>query len=183
MGAGILPVSMHNGKLYFLFGKENKYADTPGWSDFGGGTDNYEDHLETAIREAREELTGFLGDDKMIRTLILKNGRVEIVNKTNGHSAYHMFVVPMDYDKSLVNYYNNNQRFLQEKLPQTLIKQSKIFEKEEINWVCITDFDKMMGKFRPYFKEIAKKVVNRKKDILQLFAKKAVTHRNTRKMR
>ena len=34
MGAGILPISIHNKKIYLLFGKENKYADTPGWSDF-----------------------------------------------------------------------------------------------------------------------------------------------------
>jgi hypothetical protein len=38
MGAGVLPATIHNNKIYFLFGKENKFADTPGWSDFGGGT-------------------------------------------------------------------------------------------------------------------------------------------------
>ena len=43
MGAGILPTTIHNGKLYFLFGKEGKYEDSaPGFSDFGGGTDNNE---------------------------------------------------------------------------------------------------------------------------------------------
>ncbi len=41
MGAGILPTTIHNGKLYFLFGKEGKYEDSaPGFSDFGGGTKN-----------------------------------------------------------------------------------------------------------------------------------------------
>ena len=53
MGAGILPTTIHNGKLYFLFGKESKYEDSaPGFSDFGGGTDNSESFLETAVREA-----------------------------------------------------------------------------------------------------------------------------------
>ena len=60
MGAGILPTTIINNKLYFLFGKENKYADTPGWSDFGGGTDNKETFMETSMREGAEELTGFL---------------------------------------------------------------------------------------------------------------------------
>ena len=41
MGAGILPTTIHNGKLYFLFGKEGKYEDSaPGFSDFGGETDD-----------------------------------------------------------------------------------------------------------------------------------------------
>ena len=45
MGGGILPCTIHNNKLLFLFGKENKYADTPGWSDFGGGKDGNETPL------------------------------------------------------------------------------------------------------------------------------------------
>ena len=65
MGAGILPTSIHRGKLYFLFGKENKYADTPGFSDIGGGQDGNETFLQCAIREGTEELTGFLGRSKI----------------------------------------------------------------------------------------------------------------------
>ena len=34
-------------QIYFLFGKENKYNDTPGWSDFGGG-------IETGWKRARQ---------------------------------------------------------------------------------------------------------------------------------
>ena len=71
MGAGILPTTIHNNKLYFLFGRENKYEDSaPGFSDFGGGTDNSETFLETAVREAGEELTGFLGNDNDVRKLL-----------------------------------------------------------------------------------------------------------------
>ena len=72
MGAGILPTTIHNNKLYFLFGKENKYADTPGWSDIGGGTDNNETYMQTASREGSEELTGFLGMEKDIKNLLNK---------------------------------------------------------------------------------------------------------------
>jgi hypothetical protein len=36
MGAGILPTTIHNNKLYFLFGKENQYEDSAHvFSDFG----------------------------------------------------------------------------------------------------------------------------------------------------
>ena len=56
MGAGILPTTIHKNKLYFLFGKENKFEDSAeGFSDFGGGTDNNEDYLQTAVREGGEE--------------------------------------------------------------------------------------------------------------------------------
>ena len=70
MGAGILPISFYKNRIYLLFGKENKYADTPGWSDFGGGIDNGETAYQTVIREAQEELTGFLGGDKEIKKRI-----------------------------------------------------------------------------------------------------------------
>ena len=167
MGAGILPVSMREGKLYFLFGKENKYADTPGWSDFGGGTDAGENPLNTAVREAGEELTGFLGDD--VRSLIKKK-HLLIKNTYGSHQTYHMYVVPMDYDEFLPYYYNNNQRFLQKRLPKGLIKKSKIFEKSEIRWVCIDDLKKMSSQFRIYFKEIIKKILGQKEEIGRLFA-------------
>lgn len=72
MGAGILPTCIYKNKLYFLFGKENKYADTPGFAEFGGGHDDKESHFETAIREGTEELTGFLGSEDELRK-ILKN--------------------------------------------------------------------------------------------------------------
>ena len=74
MGAGILPTTIHKNKLYFLFGKENQYEDSAhGFSDFGGGTDNNESFFKTAIREAGEELTGFLGNDADITKLLKKH--------------------------------------------------------------------------------------------------------------
>ena len=76
MGAGILPTCIHNGNLYFLFGKENKYNDTPGWSDFGGGTDKNESYLDTAIREGTEELTGFLGLKKELADKLKKGNYI-----------------------------------------------------------------------------------------------------------
>lgn len=90
MGAGLLPTAIHNNKLYFLFGKENKYEDTsPGWADFGGGTDNNETLLETSIREGTEELTGFIGSSNDIKQMIKKSGtyNVDYVNP-NKNSGY-----------------------------------------------------------------------------------------------
>jgi 8-oxo-dGTP pyrophosphatase MutT (NUDIX family) len=156
MGAGILPTTIHNNKLYFLFGKENKYEDSaPGFSDFGGGTDNNETFLETALREAGEELTGFLGSKTEIKQLF-KPGtyNIDYLAKNDTHQKYRMHIFYYPYNEYLPFYYNNNQKFLQTHLTPEIIKNSKIFEKEEIRWICIDDMKRMRPKFRSYFQNI-----------------------------
>ena len=181
MGAGILPTTIHNNKLYFLFGKENQYEDSAhGFSDFGGGTDNTESFFETAIREAGEELTGFLGDDNDIRKLLKKYGTYNIDYKSNGHKTYRMHIFPFEYDPMLPFYYNNNQRFLQKRLDPNIIKNSKIFEKEEIRWVCVDDIIKMKPEFRSYFQDIIDKVNDQKNEI-QKFISKNLKKRTVKK--
>ena len=173
MGAGILPTTIVNNKLYFLFGKENKYADTPGWSDFGGGTDNEESLINTAIREAVEELTGFLGMEKDIKQLLKRKGTYNIDYKSGGHSSYRMHIFPIEYDTQLPFYYNNNQKFLQHNLDSKLLKNSKIFEKEEIKWICIDDILKMRKQFRSYFQNIVDIIIKEKKNI-EIFIRKGL---------
>jgi len=62
-------------------------------------------------------------------------------------------------------YYNNNQQFLQKRLDQKIIKKSKIFEKEEIKWVCVDDIIKMRPKFRSYFQNIVDMIYAEKNEI------------------
>ena len=182
MGAGILPTTIHNGKLYFLFGKENKYEDSaPGFSDFGGGTDNKETFFETAIREAGEELTGFLGDDNDIRKLLSKYGTYNIDYKTDGHKTYRMHIFPFEYDEYLPFYYNNNQRFLQKRLDPNVIKKTKIFEKAEIRWICVDDLKKMRPLFRSYFQNIVDMILEKKINIEKFFKKNRKNMKNTTK--
>ena len=172
MGAGILPTTIHNNKLYFLFGKENQYEKSaPGFSDFGGGTDNSETFLETAVREAGEELTGFLGNDNDIRKLLRKYGTYNIDHKTDGHKTYRMHIFPFNYDEHLPFYYNNNQRFLQKRLDPNVIKSTKIFEKAEISWICIDDLKKMRSQFRHYFQNIVDMILNQKDSIRKFIEK------------
>ena len=174
MGAGILPTTIHDGKLLFLFGKENKYEDSaPGFSDFGGGTDNNESFIETAIREAGEELTGFLGNDNDIRKLLKKHGtyNIDYKTKTSSHKPYRMHIFPYEYNPWLTHYYNNNQQFLQKNLPPDVIKTTKIFEKEEIRWICVDELKKMRPKFRSYFQDIIDIMLNQKEDIRKFIEK------------
>lgn len=172
MGAGILPTTIHNGKLYFLFGKEGKYEDSaPGFSDFGGGTDNNESYFDTAVREAGEELTGFLGNDADIRKLLRRFGTYNIDYTTDGHKTYRMHIFPFPYDESLTHYYNNNQRFLQKNLPKEVFKTTKIFEKAEIRWICVDNLKRMRPQFRSYFQNIIDMMLNQQESIKKFIKK------------
>jgi protein associated with RNAse G/E len=162
MGAGILPTAIHQKKLYFLFGKENKYEESaPGWCDFGGGTEKGETFLDTKVREGTEELTGFLGSEQELKRKI-QQGTYDILFNDD---KYQMSILPLKYDPMLPYYYNNNQRFLQKRLEPDLIKNSRIFEKEEIKWVCIDDIPKMNKQFRHYFRDVAKMILEQRKEI------------------
>jgi 8-oxo-dGTP pyrophosphatase MutT (NUDIX family) len=181
MRAGILPTTIHNGKLYFLFGKEGKYEDSaPGFSDFGGGTDNDETFLETAVREAGEEFTGFLGNDNDIRKMLRRCGTYNIDHKTDGHKTYRMHIFPFEYNQWLPHYYNNNQRFLQKRLSPKIFKTTKIFEKAEIRWVSVDELKKMRPQFRSYFQNIVDMMLNQKESIKK-FIKKCFKKRGTKK--
>jgi len=174
MGGSILPVTIYNNKLYFLFGRERDIDENPGWSDFGGGTDKGETFLETAIREGGEELTGFLGNDNDIKKMLTKYGTYNIDYKSKGYSTYRCHIFPMNYDIWLPYYYNNNQRFLQKRLDPNVIKNTKIFEKTEIKWFSINDIKKNYNSFRSFYKNIIDLILNDKKKI-ELFIKKSLT--------
>ena len=186
MGAGILPTTIHNGQLYFLFGKEGKYEDSaPGFSDFGGGTDNSESFLETAVREAGEEFTGFLGNDTDVRKMLRKYGTYNIDYKTDGHKTYRMHIFPFEYNEWLPYYYNNNQRFLQKRLDQKVFKTSKIFEKAEIRWIPVSKLKKMRPQFRSYFQNIVDMILAQQESIKSFVQKrgKKKTMKNRNKIR
>jgi NUDIX domain len=165
MGASILPVTIHKGKLYFLFGKERPNDENPGWSDFGGGTDNKETYIQTAIREGGEELTGFLGSDTDIKHLLTRFGTFDVDYKSTGYSVFRVHIFPMEYDDKLPYYYNNNQRFLQKRLDPKIIRDTKIFEKTQIKWICIDDIPKMKKEFRSFYQNIVDLILARKSEI------------------
>ena len=175
--SGVLPTTIRNGKLYFLFGKENKFEKSaPGFSDFGGGGEKGETQLDTAIREGGEELTGFLGTDDQLRKMLTASGTVTIDLK-NG--AYRTHIFYMKYDPYLEKYYNNNQKFIQRRLDPNVIKTSKIFEKAEIRWICIDDLEKMRPKFRHFFVPIVDQILS-KKDAIETLIKSTNGTRKSR---
>lgn len=178
VAGSILPVSIHNNKLYFLFGKENPLEDSSkGWSDFGGGVEKGETPYTTAMREGGEELTGFLGDGKHIKKLIKKNGGVYKIQ----HNTYHAHLFFLDYDENLPKYYNQNHRFLWERMDKQLLSKTKLFEKIEIGWFSIEDMKKRRSEFRGFYQEIVDKFIADKENILQFITQKNKKKNHTRK--
>jgi 8-oxo-dGTP pyrophosphatase MutT (NUDIX family) len=170
VGVGVLPACIKDNQVYFLFGKENKYNDTPGFSDFGGGKDNTETELQTAIREGQEEMTGFLGD---MKPYLKKTYRL-VYPKYN----YTTLIFFFNYDENLPFYFNNLQTFLQNKLEKKLIQESKIFEKSEMKWFSINELKTKRNLFRSFYREIVDELIFKQFEIKQFLLKNQKNNKN-----
>ena len=169
VGAAILPATIIKNKLYLLFGKENKFEESaPGLSDFGGGVDPNESIFDAAIRESCEEITGFLGSEKEVKNMATKSGTYPL--KLDN---YNTFILPLIFDPKLTHYYNNNQKYLQRKLPPSVFKSTKIFEKEKIMWVKADDLKHMRHQFRHFYRFMVDKLYNEQLQI-KSFVKKGL---------
>jgi 8-oxo-dGTP pyrophosphatase MutT (NUDIX family) len=162
VAGSILPVTLYQGELYFLFGKENPLEDSAkGWSDFGGGVEKNETPYKTALREGGEELTGFLGDGKHIAKLIKKNGGTYKVV----HNNYHVHMFFLEYDENLPKYYNQNHAFLWERMDNKMLSKTRLFEKIEIHWFSISEMKQRRGEFRGFYQEIVDRFVDEQENI------------------
>lgn len=175
VAGSILPVTIHNGKLYFLFGKENKFEDSAkGWSDFGGSCENDESPFETALREGGEELTGFLGEGSQILKLIRRHRKII-------HNDYHVHLFYFPYDENLPKYYNANHEFLWKRMDNKMLSKSMLFEKIEIAWFSESELRTKRSQFRSFYREIVDKFIDDFENIRRFIAKKS--GRKTRKIR
>jgi 8-oxo-dGTP pyrophosphatase MutT (NUDIX family) len=169
--AGILPTTIKDGKLYFLFGRD--IGDTPGFADFGGGRDANETFYETALREGLEETTGFLGD---IKPLIKEHYTIDYFPKPP-HKQYRIYLFYYPYDDKLPIYFNNNRTYLTKKIKSELMSEIKIFEKAEIKWFCIDELKKNADKFRVYYKDIIDLILKDKRSIQQFIRRQTRTNK------
>lgn len=170
--ASLLPVTLHNGKLYFLFGKENPMEDSSkGFSDFGGGKEN-ESFYETALREASEELTGFLGNASDLRKLIKKNGGTYTFRYfQDDKNEYRVHLFYLEYDPNLVESFNKNHIFLWNKMDKKMLNDSKLFEKQEIRWFCEDELFNNTKLYRHFYVDILRKLIAEKEDIRKFITK------------
>jgi len=187
VAASILPVTICNGELYFLFGKENEMEDSAkGFSDFGGRVEGSEKIYETALREGSEELCGFLGTPIQISQLIKKNGGTYILKFGEENKAYHIHIFFMEYDERLPKYFTSQHRFLWDRMDKNILNDSKLFEKQEIKWFCEGELKRTLKQFRPFYREIVKLFIsdlpNIRKFILSKSNKNTSKNTKTRKI-
>jgi hypothetical protein len=169
VAASILPVAIHKGKLYFLFGKENEMEDSAkGFSDFGGRVENNESILDTAYREGSEEFCGFLGDEQSVKRLIQENGGYMM----HSHNDYHIHIFSMKYDENLPSYFTNHHRFMWNKMDKQMLNASKLYEKQEICWFSVDDLTKRRNDFRSFYRKIADELRNRIPEIRKFIGDK-----------
>ena len=143
MGAGVLPVALHQGQLYFLFGEE---FDEHKWIDFGGGAKTGESTLQNAVREGCEELNGFFGSANEFKQRIKTNLLLKLNLET-----YTTFLVQVPYDPNLPFYFNNHHKFIKSHLPH-LVGKNGLFEKRQVQWMTFREMDKKRAQFRHYYK-------------------------------
>jgi hypothetical protein len=169
-GSSILPACFCEGKLYFLFGKENPKEDSAkGFSDFGGKVESTESIYKGALREGGEELTGFLGDEDTLEKHIRKNGGVY----TLSHHDYHVHIFHLKYDPKLPVYYNQNHRFLWNRMNRDLLNRTKLFEKIEIQWFSIQNMKSRIREFRSFYQDIVRELI-RHENHIRRFLRKAI---------
>jgi 8-oxo-dGTP pyrophosphatase MutT (NUDIX family) len=160
-GGGILPVAIKNDQIYFLFGKENELDDTPGWADFGGGANDGESNLDTALREGSEEINGILGSAEQLRKHVKKNKISTVKFKT-----YTTYIYMMDYDSNLPFYYKNNYEFFSHYLPHVKHKKDNgLLEKSKIRWFTFDELKAEKKSFRSFYQNIVDLILKQEKEI------------------
>lgn len=149
-GAGVLPVALHRGKIYFLFGRENKYNDTPGWSDFGGGMEKGETVIDTNLREIEEETCGFIQKQEIIDSMN-RHGVVSFTMSSSGRK-YTTTLVKIPYDEKLPYYFNKNRLTIDKYVNSKIISSNVIFEKDRLSWITMEDIHRLP--FRHFYRNM-----------------------------
>jgi hypothetical protein len=184
IGGGIIFVTLSspNNQLLFLLGRENKYCinGSGKYCDFGGGNDG-ENIIDNVSREASEEIMGYFGNKNDIKKMFDKNGYCYVDNEHN-NKVYRIYFLPVHYCKTndIVNYFNNSQKILQAYLPKNILKKSKIFEKDKIEWFSIDDLIKRKDELRKFFKITSQKIIDKKDDIIDFINKNTKKTKNNK---
>ena len=152
MGAGILPVTILKGSIFFLLGSEQN---SNYWCDFGGSSNNDESIFDTAIREGYEELDGFLGNQNQLEKLVTNN--LVSLCYTNRYTTFLFYVKP----QVLCNvpyFFNNHRLFLEDELVIDYKKEG-LFEKNEIKLFSKEDLLLNYDDVRPFYRKIVSQLL------------------------
>ena len=158
IGAGILPMAINDGKVYFLFSRERnlgEFKESGLWSDFGGKDEKNESPIETAIREGYEESSGLLGTIKDIIFLVKKKCVKQILIPN-----YATYVVLIDYDPELPKRFREDFKLIHSEFPDFVKKENGFYEKDKLKWIEKKDLKKNLKIMRPWYKEVVNHLIN-----------------------
>ena len=157
MGAGVLPVTIMKGTIFFLLGKERYNQNY--WCDFGGSSTENESIYQTAIREGYEELDGFFGNQHELKKKVNKS-----LIKNCYTDRYTTFLFKVDYNELYYfeKYFNNHKNFINNEL--NLNKKEGFFEKSEVRLFTKKDIVKNINEIRPFYREIVYQLIDLSKD-------------------
>ena len=156
--AGILPIAFHNGKIYFLYGRETKdykSKDSGKWSDFGGAREKNESLKTTAIREGFEETMGIFGDEKSIRNLV--NNKLVVKLTINNYTTY---IVEVSYDKNIPKKYNKMYKHIKKEKYYLIQEHNGLWEKDKMTWVELKNLKQFRNYARPWYKYVMSATMN-----------------------
>ena len=157
MGAGILPVTVYNNKIYFLYARESvdvKSKASGKWSDFGGGTEKNESSKQTAIREGWEETSGILGNKNDIKNLINNNLLDKIDYNGDGKGTYTVYLILIPYDKSLPYKLKKKYKTALKNEPKKVFASNGLYEKDKAQWIPLKNLKNKLGIFRKWYRPI-----------------------------
>jgi len=80
----------------------------------------------------------------------------------------------LDYDENLPKYYNQNHRFLWNRMNHELLSKTKLFEKIEIGWFSIDDIKNRKKEFRNFYQEIVEDILSNIENIEKFILKKSL---------
>ena len=73
---------------------------------------------------------------------------------------------------NLPKYYNNNHRFLWERMNKYKLEKTRLFEKSEIEWFSVNDIKSRVGEFRKFYQKIITETLLNKVKNISIFARK-----------
>ena len=147
MGAGILPVTILKGSIFFLLGREQK---SNYWCDFGGSANYDESVFDTAIREGYEELDGFFGNKDELEDLVNKN--FISLCYINRYTTFLFYVKP-EILCSIPYFFNNHRSFLEDELILNNKKEG-LYEKNQLKLFTKKDLLINYQDIRPFYKNV-----------------------------
>ena len=157
MGAGILPVAFHQGKVYLLISRESLDMNRRckgQWSDFGGAPEGNETSRRTAIREGWEESAGALGSQSQIADLI----RHKLLKKV-ALKHYTTYVVEIPYAPGLPGVFSAQYRMIRRIDPQAIRANNGLYEKDKLKWCDLASARRQRRSFRRFYRTILDKVI------------------------